>query len=342
LEGDAAVLCQEAEFCDTAPMLATAFTELVGCQVPIQQAAMGGASTPQLAIAVSRAGGLGMLEHASLIPLADRVAAVEQAHAGPFGVNFLMPFLDRSKLDDVELAAGRARLVEFFYDTPDPGLISLVHAGGALAGWQVGSVAEAMQAVDAGCDLIIAQGVEAGGHVRGGRANTAAGRRAGGGHRPGARSWWHQHRPGDGRCTGRRSGRGPSWDAVCGYRRVWCPPTLPLLAAPAEATILVEAFSVGWPGAPHRVLSSAVAAAEAHPDEMVAMLETESGSQPIPLWFVATPNREVTGHVEAMALYAGQGVGQVTQVVPAAQVVTELADGADRLLRRWGAGPSGR
>ena len=159
MEGDAAVLCQEAEFCDTAPMLATAFTELVGCQVPIQQAAMGGASTPQLAIAVSRAGGLGMLEHASLIPLADRVAAVEQAHAGPFGVNFLMPFLDRSKLDDVELAAGRARLVEFFYDTPDPGLISLVHAGGALAGWQVGSVAEAMQAVDAGCDLIIAQGV---------------------------------------------------------------------------------------------------------------------------------------------------------------------------------------
>jgi nitronate monooxygenase len=131
-------------------------------------------------------------------------------------------------------------------------------------------------------------------------------------------------------------------------RGLWLPKSLvptyvaALLAAPAEATILVEAFSVGWPGAPHRVLSSAVAAAEAHPDEMVAMLETESGSQPIPLWFVATPNREVTGHVEAMALYAGQGVGQVTQVVPAAQVVTELAEGADRLLRRWGAGPSGR
>jgi hypothetical protein len=57
------------------------------------------------------------------------------------------------------------------------------------------------------------------------------------------------------------------------------------------------------------------------------MLQTGSGSQPIPLWFVATPDREVTGHVEAMALYAGQGVGQVTQVVPAAQVVTELAEG---------------
>jgi nitronate monooxygenase len=133
LEGDLAVLCQEAEFCDTSPMLATAFTELVGCQVPIQLGAMGGASTPQLAIAVSRAGGLGMLARPSLMPLADRIAAVEQARAGPFGVNFLMPFLDRSNLDDVELAAGRARLVGFFYDTPDPRLISLVHAGGALA-----------------------------------------------------------------------------------------------------------------------------------------------------------------------------------------------------------------
>jgi nitronate monooxygenase len=78
-----------------------------------------------------------------------------------------MPFLDRSNLSDVKLAARRVRLVEFFFDTPDPALISLVHAGGALAGWQVGSVAEARQAVNAGCDLIIAQGLEAGGHVRG-------------------------------------------------------------------------------------------------------------------------------------------------------------------------------
>jgi nitronate monooxygenase len=115
-----------------------------------------------------------------------------------------------------------------------------------------------------------------------------------------------------------------------------------LLAAAAEATVLTEAFSVGWPHAPHRVLRSAVAAAQALPDEVVATVQTGSGSAPIPRWFVATPSREVTGHVEAMALYAGQGVGQVTQVVPAAQVVTVLAEGAERLLRRWGAGPSAR
>jgi NAD(P)H-dependent flavin oxidoreductase YrpB (nitropropane dioxygenase family) len=41
-----------------------------------------------------------------------------------------------------------------------------------------------------------------------------------------------------------------------------------------------------------------------------------------------------------MALYAGQGVGQVTEVVPAAHVITELAEAAERLLRQWGDGSS--
>jgi hypothetical protein len=52
-----------------------------------------------------------MLEHAGLIPQADRIAQLEQAQAGSFGVNFLMPFLDPGNPTDVELAAGRARLV---------------------------------------------------------------------------------------------------------------------------------------------------------------------------------------------------------------------------------------
>ena len=57
--------------------------------------------------------------------------------------------------------------MEFLWADPDPALVELVHAGGALAGWQVGSVGEAKRAVDAGCDLGDDQGVEAGGHVRG-------------------------------------------------------------------------------------------------------------------------------------------------------------------------------
>ena len=309
--------------CHTAAMLRTAFTELVGCQVPIQQAAMGGATTPELAIAVSRAGGLGMLQHGALTPLADRITQLEQAQASPFGVNFLLPFLDRDHPDDVELAAGRAQLVEFFYDTPDPDLIGLVHAGGALAGWQVGSAQEARQAVDGGCDLVIAQGTEAGGHVRGslglvpllaevlevvqvpvlaaggittGRAMAAVLGAGAAGVRVGTRL-----------VATAESGAHPDYVAA-------------LVAAGAEATVLTEAYSVGWPDAPHRVLASAVAAAQALSDGPVASLATGSGSESIPRWFVSPPSREVTGHIEAMALYAGQGVGQVTEVVPAAQV----------------------
>src|SRR4029453_18800718 len=131
-------------------MLRTAFTELVGCQVPIQLAPMGGGVvTPELAIAVSGAGGLGMLQRAGPDPLADRIGRLQQAQAGPFGVNFPLPHPSPGDRAEIELAAGRARLVEFFWADPDPTLVGLVHGGGALAGWQVGSVGEAKRAVDA-------------------------------------------------------------------------------------------------------------------------------------------------------------------------------------------------
>lgn len=100
-------------------------------------------------------------------PLADRIGRLEQAGVGPFGVNFLLYDPSQDDRAAIELAASRARVVEFFWADPDPALVDLVHAGGALAGWQVGSVEEARRAVDAGCDLVVAQGVEAGGHVRG-------------------------------------------------------------------------------------------------------------------------------------------------------------------------------
>src|SRR5262252_476889 len=147
-------------------MLTTAFTDLVGCQVPIQQAGMGGVATPELAAAVADAGGLGMVS--MVLQPADGVAAGLDALAkqtrGEVGINFLMPLLDPEAVD---AAATRVRGVEFFYAEPDAALIDRVHEGGALAAWQVGSSAEARAAVDAGCDFIVAQGTEAGGHVRG-------------------------------------------------------------------------------------------------------------------------------------------------------------------------------
>src|SRR5687767_15122781 len=147
-------------------MLHTRFTDLVGCDVPLQLASMPGVGTPALVAAVADAGGLGMIGFPLVPP--DQVAGILDGLAkrtrGKFGVNFLMPFFDRAVL---EVAAPCARVVEFFYGDPDPELVRAARSGGALVSWQVGSAEEARAAEGAGCDLIVAQGSEAGGHVRG-------------------------------------------------------------------------------------------------------------------------------------------------------------------------------
>lgn len=144
----------------------TEFTRLLGASVPIQLAAMPGVSTPALLVAVVEAGGVGMLPAPMQKPadLRKSLDQLSEMTSGPIGVNFLMPFFDP---ECVEVAADRSKLVEFFYGEPRADLVERVHVGGALASWQVGSVEEAIAAEEAGCDLVVAQGTEAGGHVGG-------------------------------------------------------------------------------------------------------------------------------------------------------------------------------
>jgi hypothetical protein len=73
------------------------------------------------------------------------------------------------------------------------------------------------------------------------------------------------------------------------------------------------------------VLRSCIDAATALTEDVVAENVHGGHPMPVPRWAPPTPNRTTTGHVEAMALYAGQGVGAVTAVVPAAGIVAELA-----------------
>jgi hypothetical protein len=67
--------------------------------------------------------------------LADILDRLHNQTTGVFGVNFLMPFLDKQC---IEVAASKARVVEFFYGDPDPDLVKLVHTGGALAAGKSG------------------------------------------------------------------------------------------------------------------------------------------------------------------------------------------------------------
>lgn len=310
----------------------TRFTELVGCEMPIQQAPMGGISTPELAAAVCGAGGLGMLA-ASAEDLTADVDSVLAAAAGrPFGVNFLMPFFDRAMLDAV---AHRARLMEWFWGQPDPALVALAHDAGALAAWQVGSRDEAVAAADAGCDVIVAQGTEAGGHVRGtigllplldavlGAVQVpvvaAGGIGTGRGVAAVLAAGASAARIGTRLAATLESGAHP------GYKQA-------LVSAEAANTVLTDTFSVWWPDAPHRVLRSAVNAARALDDEQAGQVRGAGQPLSIPRFAVLTPNQATHGHIDAMALYAGQSVTAVTAITPAGDVMREIVTQAEQLL----------
>lgn len=316
-------------------MLSTAFTDLVGCRVPIQQAGMGGVATPELAAAVANAGGLGMVS--MVMQPADEVAAALDAlgdqTSGTVGINFLMPFLDPGV---VEVAASRVRVVEFFYADPDPALIRRVHDGGALAAWQVGSLTEARAAADAGCDFIVAQGTEAGGHVRGqlsllplldavldavGIPVVAAGGIAT------ARGVAAVLAAG---ASAARLGTRFVATSEANAHPVYVDA---VLRASADDTALTTAFSGMWPDAPHRVLRSCIEAAKDVDDEFVGETSMGGARIPVPKLSVPTPTRDTSGAIAAMALYAGESVGAVTKVDAAGDVVRELAEGAERLLR---------
>jgi NAD(P)H-dependent flavin oxidoreductase YrpB (nitropropane dioxygenase family) len=315
-------------------VIATSFTRLVGVTAPIQLAAMPGICTPELVAAVADAGGLGMLgaplmSVQALEATLDRLAGSTR---GVFGVNFLMPFLDP---ECIPVAARRARVVEFFYGAPEADLVARAHALGALVSWQVGSLAEAVAAERAGCDFLVAQGTEAGGHVRGTTSLlpllsellevvripvVAAGGIAT------ARSLAGVLACG---CGAARIGTRFVAAAESGAHPAY---VKALLGASAADTCLTEAFSVMWPAAPHRVLRSAIAAAEALSEDVVGEV-VEEQVVPIPRFSVIPPTSATTGHVEAMALYAGESVSNVSAVQPAAAIVTELIQGAEGLLR---------
>ncbi len=321
----------------------TRFTELVGCTAPIQLAGIPDIGTPALAAAVANAGGLGMIGATLLAP--DVVAAIladlRQRTPGACGANFLMPFLDR---DCVPVAARAARVVEFFYGEPERSLVDMVHAAGALASWQIGSLREALSAVDAGCDFLIAQGVEAGGHVRGrigllpllGQVLDAVSVPvlAAGGIATAREVAAVLAAGAAGVRIGTRFVAAAESDAHPLYVDA-------LLRASGDDTVLTEAFSATWPDgpqwpdAPHRVLGSCVAAAGALTEAMAGELDWGGQTIPISRFAFVAPTVHTRGAIDAMALYAGQSVGAVRRVQPAAEIVRELVDGAERLLAAW-------
>lgn len=147
-------------------MIHTRFTALFGIEHPILNAPMAGAATAELAVAVSDAGGLGMIG-ASLSGgpdwLREQIRLIRARTDRAFGVGFISSAPDMAALMAVVIAE-RVPAISLSFADPTP-YVAPAHAAGIKVLAQVQTVAQAAQAARAGVDVIAAQGSEAGGHT---------------------------------------------------------------------------------------------------------------------------------------------------------------------------------
>jgi nitronate monooxygenase len=150
-------------------MLRTRFTEMFGLDHPVMSAPMALHSGGTLAAAVSAAGGLGSFGgvHPAKGPewIQAEIAAIRAATDRPFAVGFITAFLPLfgSPLFEATLAEGPPAVALSFGD-PRP-RIDQARDAGARVMCQVQNYEDAALAVDAGADILVAQGTEAGGHT---------------------------------------------------------------------------------------------------------------------------------------------------------------------------------
>ena len=145
--------------------MADAFNRLE-LTIPIFQAPIGGIASPELAAATSNAGGFGHLActwrtAAQLRGLFDKMGSLTDKS---WGANFVLDFPIEEQLSAALLSGVRA--ISFFWGDGSK-YIGRIKAAGAVAIQVVGSIDEARRAAESGFDLIVAQGRDAGGHVRG-------------------------------------------------------------------------------------------------------------------------------------------------------------------------------
>jgi nitronate monooxygenase len=326
----------------------TPLCDLLGIDVPIVQAPIGGASIPALAAAVSEAGALGTIALSWTRP-EDVAALVEDVRARtsrPLHANILLEWPPEARLEAV-LEAG-VKIVSLAWGDPSP-YAERVHAvGGVLIG-TAGTAEEAKRFADSGVDVICAQGWEAGGHVWGGVATMAL-----------VPAVVDAVAPVPVIAAGGiTDGRGFAAALALGAQGVWLgtrfllaeeAPLHPeyrqrLLAAHAEDAVwAADLFDRGWERAPHRALRNSTRdrweeAGSPPPGERPGEGETvatRGDGAPIARYSSAMPVEGVSGEIEALSMWSGQGIGLVDRVQPAAEIVRELVAEAEAVLARLG------
>jgi NAD(P)H-dependent flavin oxidoreductase YrpB (nitropropane dioxygenase family) len=330
-------------------MLKTKLCELFGIEYPIISAGMGAIAMADLAAAVSAAGGLGTLGLgvSSREGIQIEVAAARSRTSKPLAANLIVPFLRHG------IVAAVARLpiqvLTFFWGDARDHVesIRIARDAGIKAVWQCGSADEARWAKEAGCDAVMAQGFEAGGHVRGETTTLAL--------IPEVRD-----AIGDTpliAAGGIADGRGLAAvlalgadGAVFGTRFLASEEALahPLykqrvIEANAQDTFHTTLYDVGWPAAPHRVLRTEFVerweaagrpATGQRPGEGETIIEIQRGDVSAPLvnYTVMPPADYVEGDLAALPFYAGQSCSLVREILPAGAIVQRIAAEAQAVI----------
>jgi nitronate monooxygenase len=324
-------------------MIRTPLCHRLGIAYPIFSAGMACSAGPELVAAVSNAGACGVLG-AGPYPAShvrEWIRRLRTLTDRPFGVNLLLPLLQEGQIETC--LDENIPILVLFWGDPTP-YVADAHRRGIEVFVQEGSVEEARAVAAAGVDAIIAQGVEAGGHVKSTTslatlvpAIVAAVKPlpviASGG-------------IADGRGVVAALGLGA--EAVSLGTRFLCssealvPPAYKerVVRSRAEDTVYTSLFDVGWPDAPHRVLRNKAI------DEWEAAGRPPSGRRPgegtiigtlalggttieVPRYSSMPPALGFTGDLEYSALYAGESCSVVNDVKPAAQIVRDLVREAE-------------
>jgi nitronate monooxygenase len=336
-------------------MLRTRLCELLDIEVPILGAPMGLEITGlELAAAVSNAGGLGIISFGGYPPpaLRERIRHLRKLTSRPFGVNVLLdgPHLPLPEAAFVDVCIEeRVPVLSFFWGDPAP-YVERAHKAGLKVCDQVGSVSAAKRAQDAGVDFIVAQGVEAGGHIAGVVSTLVLAPRvvetvsplpvvAAGGVADGRGLAAALALGAQGVLLGTRLIASTECKAHPRYKQM-------ILAASEEDTVRTTLFGNGWPNAYHRTLRTPFVeqwlpeetrGSEERPDEPI-IGEVTLGGMRVPLrrFGGIPPAMDATGEIESMNFLAGQSVGLVQEVKPAAEIVRAMVEEAGRILQVLG------
>ena len=314
----------------------TRLTELLGIEHPVMLAGMGGVSYAPLVAAVSQAGGFGCLGASTMSPdrMVEEIREVRSATSRPFGVDLLTAMPGGLEDQVALLIEEGASVFVAGLGVPDS-VVALCHDADVLVVNMCGKVEHARRAVQAGCDLVVAQGTEAGGHT--GQVATmplvpqivdAVGGAvpvvAAGGIFDGRGLAAALALGADGVWVGTRFIATPEARAVPGYKDA-------LLAAREDSTTVSRAYS----GKTMRVVRNEYTAHfESHPEELSsfpAQLGRSMGDGAFHLG--AGPDQG--GIDPARECYpAGQGTGAITGLVPAGELVGRFVAEAEAILGR--------